>query len=388
VDRVRPTARAHLDEGEVDRAEPGRIETRDRIRPGGSERSLEPTHLVEPLDGRRPPRPELRPRTMPLYSYANFTIRSPLWMEELSPLPRELAPPAPDVRLSFLGTHPGEPPEGDWLHQWPGVGGDPDLSLGRTDRGLLLRFHGSGDFLVAPDLGLVEAWPAPETDAATLRHLILDQVLPRLLAHRERLVLHSAAVIVHGRAVAFFADTGGGKSTLAGSFHAAGYPLLTDDSLVITVEGGVPRARPTYPGLRLSPPAAAALFPSLPPGGAMARYSKHINTALGEEGPQCPLELAAVYLLRPEGPEDEKKGVQARAMTVRDACMALVQHSFLLDPTDVALASGLLDVAASVVAKCPAFALSYPRTFDTLPWVRARVLGHLRPIGESHRDPS
>jgi len=309
-------------------------------------------------------------------------------MEELSPLPREPASSAPDVRLSLLGTHPGEPPEGDWLHHWPGVGGDPGLSLARTDRGLLLRFLGFADFLVAPDLGLLEAWPAPETDAATLRHLLLDQVLPRVLAHRESLVLHSGAVIVDGRAVAFFADTGGGKSTLVGSFHAAGYPLLTDDSLVITVEGGVPRARPTYPGLRLSPPAAAALFPSLSSGGPMAQYSKQDWTALGEEGPPGPLELAAVYFLRPESPEEEKKGVQARAMPVRDACLALVQHSFLLDPTDVALASGLLDVAASVAAKCPAFALSYPRTFDTLPWVRARVLGHLRPMGKSHRDPS
>jgi hypothetical protein len=325
---------------------------------------------------------------MPLYSYANLTIRSPLWMEELSPLSKESGPPAPDVRLSLLGTHPGEPPEGDWLHHWPGAGGDPDLSLARTERGLLLRFPDLADFLVAPDLGHLEAWPAPEMDAATLRRLLLDQVLPRLLAHRESLVLHAGAVSVDGRAVAFLADTGGGKSTLAGSFYAAGYPLLTDDSLVITVEGGVPRACPTYPGLRLSPPAAAALFPSSPTGGPMARRSRKDRAALGEEGPQGPVELAAVYLLRPESSEDEKKGVRARAMTVRDACMALVQHSFLLDPTDVALASGLLDVAASVAAKCPAFALSYPRTFATLPWVRARVLGHLGPIGASHSDPS
>jgi hypothetical protein len=119
----------------------------------------------------------------------------------------------------------------------------------------------------------------------------------------------------------------------------------------------------------------------------MARYSRKDRVALAEEGPRGSLELAAVYHLRPEGPEDEKKGVRARAMTVRDACMAMVQHSFILNPTDVALASGLLDVAASVAANCPAFALSYPRTFDTLPWVRARVLGHLRPIGESRRDP-
>jgi hypothetical protein len=210
-------------------------------------------------------------------------------MEELSPLPKAPVPPAPDVRLSLLGTHPGEPPEGDWLHHWPGVGGDPDLSLARTDRGFLLRFPGYADFLVARDLSLLEAWPTPETNAATLRRLLLDQVLPRLVAHRESLVLHAGAVSIDGRAVAFFGDTGGGKSTLAGSFHAAGYPLLTDDSLVITVEGGAPRARPTYPGLRLSPPASAALFPSLPPGGPMARYFRNDRAALGEEGPRGPL---------------------------------------------------------------------------------------------------
>jgi hypothetical protein len=318
---------------------------------------------------------------MPLFSYANLTLRSPLWLEELPSVPEDVVAGPPDLRFSVLGSPPPEPPEGDWLHHWPGVGGDPGLSLARTELGLLLRFPGLAEFLLSPDLSLLQAWPSPDTGTATLRHLLLDQVLPRVMAHRGELVLHAGAVNVDGSAVAFVAGTGQGKSTLAGSFHAAGYPLLGDEGLVVRMEDGVPWAHATYPALRLSPASAEALFPSRSPGTLVAEYSDKQRVDLGEEGTRGPLALGVVYVLRPQGPDAREGGVKSAAMTVRDACMALIRHAFLLDPTDVGRATPLLDLATAVAAGCTVLTLSYPRTFDSLPWVRAHILNYLRPSG-------
>jgi hypothetical protein len=294
---------------------------------------------------------------MPLFLYANLTLRSPLWLEELPSTPEDSVAGPPDLRFSMLGRPPAEPPEGDWLHHWPGVGGDPDLSLARTELGLLLRFPGLADFLLSPDLSLLQAWPSPDTETATLRHLLLDQVLPRVLAHRGELVLHAGAVNVDG------------------------YPLLGDEGLVVRMEDGVPWAQATYPALRLSPASAHALFPSRSPGTPVAQNSDKQRVDLGEEGTRGPLGLGAVYVLRSQGPDAREGGVKSAAMTVRDACMALTRHSFLLDPTDVGRATPLLDLAAALAAECPVLTLSYPRTFDSLPWVRAHILSYLRPSG-------
>lgn len=49
--------------------------------------------------------------------------------------------------------------------------------------------------------------------------------------------LHASAVDVGGRIVAFTADSGGGKSTLAASLAAFGLPHVCDDTLVVSIDG-------------------------------------------------------------------------------------------------------------------------------------------------------
>lgn len=50
--------------------------------------------------------------------------------------------------------------------------------------------------------------------------------------------LHASAVEIGGRAVAFTADSGGGKSTLAAALSVAGVPHITDDTLPLARIGG------------------------------------------------------------------------------------------------------------------------------------------------------
>lgn len=59
--------------------------------------------------------------------------------------------------------------------------------------------------------------------------------------------LHASAVQIDGRVVAFTADSGGGKSTLAAGLAQLGLPHVCDDTLVLSLAGGVlamPDAKP------------------------------------------------------------------------------------------------------------------------------------------------
>ena len=146
----------------------------------------------------------------------------------------------------------------------------------------------------------IGCWAGPGISVETLRHLLLDQVLPRLLAQRGQLVLHAGAVRAGSRAIAFVGETGSGKSTLSGSFHVDGCPVLSDDGLLVTPEAGRALALPTYPSLRLWPEAlagslrrAAALAPSLTTRPSSASCSAK------PRNPGTPLPLAALFVLAP-----------------------------------------------------------------------------------------
>lgn len=47
------------------------------------------------------------------------------------------------------------------------------------------------------------------------------------------LPIHASAVVKNGRAIAFTADSGGGKSTLAAGLSKLGYPHICDDTLIL-----------------------------------------------------------------------------------------------------------------------------------------------------------
>jgi hypothetical protein len=75
-----------------------------------------------------------------------------------------------------------------------------------------------------------------------------------LMHQRGFLVLHASAVAVGGRAVAFMAQSGTGKSTLAAAFGQHGHELITDDFLCIEFDADEqPFVRPAFPYVKLYP---------------------------------------------------------------------------------------------------------------------------------------
>ena len=163
---------------------------------------------------------------------------------------------------------------------------------------------------------------------------------------------------------------------MAASFLAAGYPVLSDDGLVLTAREDCALALPTYPGLRLWPEAVAGLFVEAPALAPMAHYSSKQRVAMQEAaGPAgLPLPLAALYVLAPEA-EAGSAAISLTRLSPRDACMAIIGNAFQLDVTDRRRAAGLLATAGDIAQQLPAFTLSFPRHFSSLPAVRAAILG-------------
>jgi hypothetical protein len=64
-------------------------------------------------------------------------------------------------------------------------------------------------------------------------HRMLLVVVAQLLAHRDRFVLHAAALVPRRDAVLVLGDTGQGKSTTALAGLHAGWPVLGDDMVVL-----------------------------------------------------------------------------------------------------------------------------------------------------------
>jgi hypothetical protein len=321
-------------------------------------------------------------RPLRRYAYAGVVVSSALPLPEL-PAADESGGPQPFVTVRAAATPCAEPADGDWLHHWRGDDGSTVLSLAVVPCGRLLRFPGLADFELSADDAQLAVRPAVETEPHTVRHLLVDQVLPRLLAHRGRFVLHASAVRMGGEAVAFLGPAGRGKSTLAASFHEAGCGLLCDDGLVLAAGANGVEAVPTYGGLRLMPDAIDTLFGPAAGSAPMAQYSSKRRMRPGETADRAPerLRLAALFLLAPEpgaeaGVEADAQagGVSSRRLSPREACIAMLDQSFQLDVTDAARAARHFALAGDLALLVPAFELTYPREFSRLREVQAAVL--------------
>ena len=239
-----------------------------------------------------------------------------------------------------------------------------------------LTFAKSAAFSISFDrreIGII-----PETDHIsrdTLEHLLADQVLPRILAHEGRLVLHAGAVDTASGAIVVVGLSGSGKSTLAASLHQAGYPLLGDDAVILADGPEVPHCSAVYRSLRLYEDSIHSIFTVPVRLEKVAHYSsKRYVRDLDEHGyAPSPVPVRGMVFLAPE----PSKTIEARRMSAAEACMAMIEHSFWIDPTDVGQARGRFLQASAVASHFPAFELSYPRDFKVLDDVRAVILGLL-----------
>lgn len=95
--------------------------------------------------------------------------------------------------------------------------------------------------------------PVNGADEGLLRLYILGTCLGVILMQRRVLPLHGSAIEINGKAYAFVAESGVGKSTLAAAFISRGYKLISDDVIAISFSDVnlPPLVTPSYPQQKL-----------------------------------------------------------------------------------------------------------------------------------------
>ena len=315
---------------------------------------------------------------MPTYSICNIALESDLSLPEL-----EIAKShTPRIRFQMSRTALSDGTYCEWLHAWTLPDGTPWLAIGRQARGYLLRFQAMVDFVVSPDAREILCYADSNTPSETIRHLLLDQVLPLVLSSRGQFVLHGSAVLTSKGTIAFVGDSGSGKSTLASSFSEDGMEVLTDDCLLLEEEAGCLTAIPSYPGVRLWPNVADAM---LGKGGALtevAHYTekKRVNRSAGIRFSTRAAKLGRVYFLALAEEGEQGANVKISPLSSRDVVVELVKYTYLIDVTDRVRLRREFERLSRVATQPLFYRLSFPHDLSRLGEVRRAILND---VGES-----
>jgi hypothetical protein len=125
------------------------------------------------------------------------------------------------------------------------------------------NFHYDNDriFLRIPDTAVysitsgshITVTPFLGADEGKIRLYLLGTCMGILLMQRGILPLHGSAVVIDEKVYAIVGESGAGKSTLAAAFAHAGYALMTDDVIAVSLSNDSEAAtvHPSYPQQKL-----------------------------------------------------------------------------------------------------------------------------------------
>jgi hypothetical protein len=272
--------------------------------------------------------------------------------------------------------------EFDWFHYWHDDGQRSTVvaAIARIPVGFVLRFPGLADFLISEDCKKVACEPVTGTSESTLRHLLLDQVLPRILGQAGHLVIHASAVEKEqSGGVAFCGESGWGKSTLAASFQSEGFRFVSDDCLKLAIVGDSLMGIPAYAGGRLMQDSIDVLQPGAVNIEPVAQYSSKRRFKTPGKMANTGIALGAVFFL--QDPVDcHGDEVQVIPMSGTEAIMGLIKHSFLLDAEDrQATRRRFMSLQAFLMARPMFYSLAYPRDYSRLDEVKRTIKAVMDP---------
>jgi hypothetical protein len=313
---------------------------------------------------------------MHTYSVCGLTLSSNVPLPELSHATCFVA----ECKFHLLPSAPFSSEAIRWFHQWrieedeEGDEKEPWVRFARYDDGYLLRFPSCGDFIISQDATEVRCRPLPDIPHVTLRHLLLDQVVPLVLSRNGRVVFHASAVSTDSGVIAFAGKSGRGKSIMALAFAREGHDLITDDCLALQNEEGTWMVSPGYPGVRLWGTAADELVPSSAIIADVAHYTskRRIHSIDGIRFSPHPQPMRALFVL-----SDEQPDISIHPLKASRAFMAWAEYAYNLDILHADFLRGNFEAIGALATQIPAYAVNYPRDFTMLPAVRMAMLKQL-----------
>ena len=265
------------------------------------------------------------------------------------------------------------------VFEWCSLDGRVICSCKRKGDAYLFEFPHSASFHITA--GLISCYLHEASTMQMLRHLLLNQVIPRYLATSGLLILHAGAVsLENGKSVAFLGNSGFGKSTLVSSFHRHGARLINDDCIMLECgENGV-TAIGGLVGIRLFPDSVNAVFTE---AAGFTNYTPFtdkqqlfLKDQLADGLPE-PQPLDAIFLLNdPKQDKGDGRGdeVWIAPVSASEGMLAMIYSAFSLDPSDKKMmASNFRNVGRAISERLAVLSLSYPRQHDRLHEVRKAV---------------
>lgn len=230
----------------------------------------------------------------------------------------------------------------------------------------LMRFPGHCDVAIDASYTRMTVSPDPSADPGLVGLLATGGALAAILTLAGRCVLHAAAVDVDGRAIVILGPSGSGKSTLAAALCRDGGRLVSDDVLVVDVDGGSVVCHRGNGTLRLRP-GAQLLADHLPP----ERLTTTVDGRLGacyEPTDATALPVAAVVVPQPTS--------ELRTEVVRGAAavLALSRGPRVGGWKDPAILERWLADAHAIAARVPVLTATLPPPADLPPRLADRLL--------------
>jgi hypothetical protein len=285
-----------------------------------------------------------------------------------------------DIKIRFLRSQKTFPTPSDWFMRWHLPGGELWLSSAKLQEGYLLHFEELSDFFVHKSGKEIVCLPKSGIPPNTIRHLLLNQVIPLVINLRGGEALHASAVLTPHGIIAFSGPAGSGKSTIAGSLLKAGYPLMSDDCLALIEKDGKIHGMAAYPGLRLWGDSFKLLFGNVRPHKPVAHYTDKQQVHITTKEQVIPTKfhpLKRLYTIADPSETDGKNKIVIEPLTLRESFMALVRCAFRLDITDNNMLKGQFYFLKRVVSTVSIRRLIFPRDFKLLSALQAAILNDL-----------
>ena len=306
------------------------------------------------------------------YKICGCTFRSNIPLPELTPGDER----QPEFTFELCTERKDFSESCHWLNHWYALDGSIWLSFAKLDAAYLLHFPTLVDFVVSSDARTVSCFPQADCPPETMRHLLLNQVIPIVLSHLGKLVLHASACATPQGVMAFMGTTGMGKSTLAAGFGLQGLAVLSDDCTLVEEQNGEAMTVPSYPGLRLWPETVTALFEQEPMLQPLAHYTDKKRLIFEQDHFDGPLSLQVVYVLTPENMQDITD-VTITPLGNREALLEIAKHTFQLDVTHRQKLGQAFRQYEWLAKTIPFFRLAFPRDYASLSVVNTAILNHL-----------
>ena len=242
-----------------------------------------------------------------------------------------------------------------------------------------VRWEHVGEFLVSSDGRRVVCRRDEKVSSESFQVYLLGQALSFALVKQGLEPLHATSIVVDGEAVAFLGSNAFGKSSLAASFLAAGFRMLTDDLLILRESGGRVIAYPGPARIKLFSNVARRVLghgahdPMMNP-----ETEKRILRLSDRQHCSESVVLRTIYAVAAPRDACRTPGVRINRLSPRDAFVALIGGTFNRRLVNAERVERQFDVMASLADRVAVSTLAYPRAIDRLPDVRGAVLADLR----------